>query len=180
MREWLLSHCNQLTSCHFPPDSQMHWWLDAQSPFIFSLTASSRSCYFCHDENHVQTHVFFDWTFECEKLPKNQSLGANLQRSWKDIEKTGPFGIKTFSIGLFFTHLLTAKTLLKPNCHFIRRVLLARRAPGRSIEMYWELSGTLTHVWISVVKATVEADLSFSAQMKRTVLHLPALTFVEV
>lgn len=23
---------------------------------------------FCHDENHVQTSVFFNWTFECERL----------------------------------------------------------------------------------------------------------------
>lgn len=98
------------------------------------------------------------WVWE---VTNNQSLEQNLQRSWKDIEKKkGPL-YKTFSIGLFFTHLLTAKTCLETKLSLFQESFVSQentRPVNRNV---------LWAVWYSdpclnfIVKATVEADLSF-------------------
>lgn len=115
------------------------------------------------------------WVWE---VTDNQSLEQNLQRSWKDIEKTGPL-YKTFSIGLFFTHLLTAKTCLETKLSLYQESFVSQEST-RQVNR-----NVLGAVWYSdpclnfIVKATVEADLSFLCSDETDSLT-SALTFVEV
>lgn len=62
---------------------------------------------FCHDENHVQTIVFFDWTFDWSRAYSKIQNAA--ERTWKIKFPQN----RTFSTGLCFTHFLTAKTCLE-------------------------------------------------------------------
>lgn len=115
---------------------------------------------FCHDENHVQTSVFFGWTFKCEKLPITRAYSKISKGAEKTLKKKGPL-YKTFSTCLFFTHLLTAKSCLETKLSLYQESFVSQEST-RQVDR-----NVLWAVWYSdpclnfTVKAALEADLSF-------------------